>query len=291
MDTNPVGQHNSLGVGWRRIANGNYPSLEHDTTEYGFLQYFHHHGSVYDNDRRGPWDYFVFDGQMNFGDKARIGRLLIRGNWLTTPVGESDPVKHMGAFVQHFEYTNSNAYEYGGQSIGAAVFSRWGSMGPISTGTRFDLMGTLMGAVNSNYSDLAEVADQERQREYDYGPGAGGRAELSFSYRNQPLLSASYQLNFLYVTNGSIYHGGNPEVGNQIGLDARHWLHGVEVRFDTPTVKSVSLGAQYSSFTRESHYKITFPEEPDLAAFSVTQLVKQTNPELKVFLTYFPSKE
>ena len=31
-----------------------------------------------------------------------------------------------------------------------------------------------MGAVNADYSWLADVADQERIREYDYGPGVGG---------------------------------------------------------------------------------------------------------------------
>lgn len=289
MDTNPIGQFNVVSAGWRRIGNGNYPSLSHDVSDYGFLEYWHNHGNVFDNDRRGPWDYFTFDGQVNFGDKTKFGKLIIQGNWLTTTVGASDPAKHMGAVVQHFEYINSNAYEYGGQSVGVGLFSRWGSMGALSMNTRFDLMATLLGAVNSDYSDsLAVVADQERAREYDYGPGAGGNAMVVLNYKNAPLFSARYRLHFIYVTNGSIYHGDDPEVGNQLGLDAQHWLHGVDLRFDSPTVNDFGIGAQYSSFTRESHYKITFPEDPSLSEYSITQLAKQTNPELKVYLTYFP---
>jgi hypothetical protein len=289
MDTNPTGQLNSLAVGLRRIANGNYPSLEHDTTDYGFLEYWHAHGSVFDNSRLGPWDYFTFAGQLNFGDKAKFGKLIIQGNWLTTPVGEAETPRHMASITQFFEYVNSNAYEYGGQSIGPSFYSRWGGAGRFNMNTRFDLLATILGAVNSDLSALAEVADQERLREYDYGPGGGANAWAFLSYRGKPMLSARYQLRFLYVTNGSLYHGGDPDVGDLIGLDATHWLHGFDVRFDSPTVKNIGLGAQYTSFTRESHYKITFPDDPSLAGLSITQLIKQTNPELKVFLSYCPS--
>jgi hypothetical protein len=291
IDTDPPGQANILSLGWREMGNGKYPSLTHDTSTYSFLQYLHAHGDVFDNDRRGPWDYFIFEAEGYSGERTKLGKLFMRGNWLTTRVGEADPMQHAAAIVQHFDYINTNAYEYGGQSIGGALFSRWGKAGPLDFRTRFDIAGTLMGAVNSDYSDLAQVADQERIREYDYGPGALGSVTMSFGYRGKPIFSASYRLDFLYVTNGSIYHGGDPEVGDEIGLDARHWLHGADLRFDTPTWKNFGLGAQYTSFTRESHYKITFPEDPELAEYSITQLKKQTNPELKVFVTYYPGGE
>jgi hypothetical protein len=92
------------------------------------------------------------------------------------------------------------------------------------------------------------------------------------------------------VLNGAGYHGGDPDIGDDVSLDSAHWLHGAELRFDSPTVKGWGIGAQYTSFTRESHYKITFPNEPALQELQVTQLLKQTNPELKIFLTYFPSR-
>ncbi|HXV14646.1 MAG TPA: DUF3943 domain-containing protein, partial [Candidatus Krumholzibacteria bacterium] len=213
MDTNPIGQFNGLSVGWRRIGNGNYPSLSHDVSDHGFVEYLHEHGNVWDNDRRGPWDYFLFDGQINMGDKTKFGQLIMQGNWVSTPIGESDPVKHMGAFIQLFEYINSNAYEYGGQSVGASVYSRWGSSGRLSFDTRFDLLGTIMGAVNSNAASLADVADPERLREYDYGPGAGGRALLELKWLRKPFVTLGYRLNFLYVTNGSVWSGTDQDTG------------------------------------------------------------------------------
>jgi len=280
MDHRPNGSVHDLAVGWRRAGNGEYPSLEHDYTDYMWFRYLHKHGNVFDNSRRGPWDYFDMDARLSWGDKNTLTRLMIAGNWLEVPVANTENPNHMVGVTQHFEYINTNAYEFGGQSIGGALFSRWRPDRDVSFDTRFDLMATILGAVNSDYSDsLAVVANQERFREYDYGPGAGGKAGFSIGYLGEPILTMEYRVHFLYVTNGSIYSG------DEVGLDARHWLHAADIRLESPTRNSWGVGAEYSSFTRESHYKIRFTE---LQNISVTQLVKGVTPELRVYLHYVP---
>jgi len=161
------------------------------------------------------------------------------------------------------------------------VISRWGAAGPVSMGTRFDVMGTILGAVNSNYSQFAEVANQERIREYDYGPGMGGKAAIAFAFHGQRFLTASYRFNFISVTNGSVYNKDGAA-----GLDSNHWLHAVEARLDTPTRNRMGLGASYASFTRESHYKV-HPVGVD-PSLSVLQKITQTNPEVRVYVRYNP---
>jgi len=279
IDHNPPNSLNDLNAGWRRI--GDTPSLERNYHDYFFVRYAHEHGNVFKNSRSKPWDFFTADARWNFGDKTRLGALIIQGNWFSAPIGSGPSPKHAGALVQYFDYVNNNAYEYGGQAIGGAVFSNWGSAGPFAMGTRFDVMGTILGAVNSNYSVFAEVANQERIREYDYGPGLGGKAAIAFSLRGQRFLTASYRFNFLSVTNGSVYNKDGAA-----GLDASHWLHAVEARLDTPTHNHVGLGASYSSFTRESHYRV-HPAGVD-PALSVLQKITQTNPEVRVYVRYTP---
>jgi hypothetical protein len=45
--------------------------------------------------------------------------------------------------------------------------------------TRTDILATILAGVSSDYSgSLAVVANQERFREYDCGPGAGARFDL-----------------------------------------------------------------------------------------------------------------
>jgi hypothetical protein len=279
MDTSPSGSVNHVDIGWRRSGNGSWPSLEHDFTDYMFLRYLHEHGDVFDNSRRGPWDYFDADVQFSADEKNPLIRFNIAGNWLTTTAGAND--KHMFAFVQHFEYENTNAYEYGGQSIGPTFFSKWGSWRGVSMDSRVDILATILGAVNSDYSDsLAVVANQERFREYDYGPGAGARVDLAFTHKGERFFEAGYRMHFIYVKNGSIYQG------DEAGLSARHWLHGVNVRLDSPTLfRHWGIGSEYKSFTRESHYKVKLDAYP---GFSITQLNRSETPEFLLYVRYTP---
>ncbi len=276
MDTNPKWQQNDLAVGYRVMGEG--PSLEHDTNQTAYINFRHDHGDYFENPRRRPFDYFWFEGQLNIGDARHIGRMHIAGNLWTAPVGDRPPVRHMLAAVQFFDYINNNAYQAGGQSLGFSLFSRWGRVGDLSLDTRLDAMGTLLGAVNSNYAALAEVANPERLREYDFGPGGAAGGKIEIDLKGAPMLVATYRLQYLFVTNGS----------ENTGLDARHWLHAGAIRFETPRVGSVGLGVEYDVFRRESRYYFaspgTLPEN-----VSVSQLVKQTNPQARLYLTYCPS--
>jgi hypothetical protein len=279
-DTNPVGQINDLSFGWRRVGDG--ASLENDVTDLGFVEFFHHHGNVFDASRRGPWDYFTFEGQLNFGDDRTIGRLNIQGNLVTTDLGRDERARHAFGLVQHFQYNNNNAYEFGGQSLGAAVMSRWGRLGPLGMETRFDLIATILGAVNSEAAGIADVADPERLREYDYGPGGGGNAGVALRWKDFPVFRADYRLHYIHTVNGSIYHqDGQP------GLDSYHWLHGVDARVDVPLGRSLGIGARYSTFHRRSHYSLQLPDLPPQARVAV--LVDQDAPELRLYMSYIPS--
>lgn len=282
MDRRPNNSLHDTAIGWRRSGNGSWPSLEHDYTDYMWLRYRHEHGSVFDNTRTKPWDYFDANVEFAADEKNPLIKFDIAGNWWTTSVGEER--KHMVSFTQHFEYENTFAYEYGGQSIGPTFFSQWGSWHDFKLDTRMDILATILGAVNSDYSDsLAVVAEQERFREYDYGPGAGARVDLHVDYHGTQVLSAGYRLHFIYVRNGSIYEG------DEGGLDARHWLHGVNVRLDSPPVfAGWGVGSEYKSFTRESHYKVKLDAYP---GFSITQLNRSETPEFLLYAHWSPPRK
>ena len=282
MDRRPNNSVHDTAIGWRRSGNGSWPSIEHDYTDYMWMRYRHEHGNVFDNSRRKPWDYFDADVEFAADEKNPLIRFNIAGNWWTTTAGDSEKKQHVLAFTQHFEYENTNAYEYGGQSIGPSFFSRWGSYRGVSLNTRFDVLATILGAVNSDYSDsLAVVAEQERFREYDYGPGAGARFDLNVGYHGTPVLSADYRLHFISVRNGSIYEG------DKGGLDAKHWLHGVDVRLDSPPVrKGWGIGTEYKSFTRQSHYQVTSAALPPTVHAS--QVITATTPEFLLYVHYSP---
>jgi hypothetical protein len=298
MDRAPIGSYHDTALGWRRSGNGVYPSLSHDYTDYMYLRYQHEHGSVYDNTRRQPWDYFDTDVEFAADEKNPLIRFNIAGNWFTTTLGDQSNRKRMASITQHFEYENTFAYEYGGTSVGPTFFSDWGSWKGMEFETRTDILATILAGVSSDYSSLADVANQERIREYDYGPGAGARFDLKVSHDKWPILSAEYRMHFVYVKNGSIYSGTDvPAVGlfhdlppgYNYSLDARHWLHGITVRLDSPPIhRGWGAGVEYKSFTRESHYKAYSTQFQDL---SVSQLIKGTTPELILYAHWSPPRK
>jgi hypothetical protein len=256
-------------------AIGESESITENTKTYGFLDIVVNYGNPWDSERHKPYDRFDFDSQSNFGDKTRLGRLVIRGDLFTKPLG--DGKKHILTFQQDFDYIDNEAYEYGGQSLGPALLSRFRPSSTLSLVSRVQAYGILLGAVNADYSFLADVADRERFREYDYGPGVGGAVELYLQRRNRPIVTARYRVSYIDVSNGSLYEGDNA------GLGANHTVQQANVKLEVPFAKRLSIGVDGSMFFRRSHYDVT-SEVPNITPGRRT--ITQRNPEVRAFLAW-----
>jgi hypothetical protein len=136
-----------------------------------------------------------------------------------------------------------------GQSFGGALYSRFQPSQSVGIRTRLDLSAMILGAVNSEYAYLTVTPDQERLREYDYGPGAGLSIEASGLYKGRPLLSLAYRLQWINVKDGSIYvPAGNP------GSDAEHFVHAAYAKLTIPIRSGMSLGMDAAVFLRNSYF-------------------------------------
>ena len=188
---------------------------------------------------------------------------------------------HSLALQQDFDYIDNEAYEYGGQSFGPALLSRFELSPTTELVSRTQAYFILLGAVNSELSKLADVANQERFREYDYGPGAGASLELYLLRKSRPLLVGRYRYSYISVSNGSIYNNDTKD----IGLNSNHNIHQVQLKLEIPITKSLSAGADSSVFFRRSHYDFDgsgVPPEIGTGRRTLTQ----RNPEARVFLAW-----
>ena len=122
--------------------------------------------------------------------------------------------------------------------------------------TRLQAFGIILGAVNADYSFLADVANQERIREYDYGPGAGASIELYLQRKDLPLLTGRYRCSYIDVSNGSTYSGDN------VGLGSSHIVHQTQLKLEIPITHSLGIGADASVFFRRSHYDVVQERVP-----------------------------
>jgi hypothetical protein len=268
--------HLDVRVGARVIGEGE--SITENTNTYGLVEAAISYGDAWDPDNRKPYDRFDAITQSNIGDKTRVGRLLIRGDLFSKLVAKN----HSLALQQDFDYIDNEAYEYGGQSLGPALLSRFELTPTTELWARTQAYFILLGAVNSELSVLADVANQERIREYDYGPGVGGSVELYLMRKFRPLLTARYRYSHISVSNGSIY---NSEDGGA-GLDSNHNIQQLGFKLEVPITKSLAAGAETSVFFRRSHYDFTGSDLPPKVGEPGRRTLTQRNPEVRVFLAW-----
>jgi hypothetical protein len=262
-------------AGGRVMGEGE--SISENTNTYGFLETTLSYGDGWDPDNRRPYDRFDLTTQSNFGDKTRVGRLLIRGDLWSKLLSEN----HSFALQQDFDYIDNEAFEYGGQSLGPALLSRFELSPTTQLWARTQAYFILLGAVNSDLSFLADVANQERIREYDYGPGLGGSIELYLVRKNFPWLVARYRGSYIDVSNGSIYNNDTAD----IGLNTTHGVQQAQLKLEVPIFKRLAIGADGSVFFRRSRYDFSGSGVPPEIGVGV-RTITQRNPEARVFLTF-----
>jgi hypothetical protein len=276
MDWRPPGGFTFLSSGVRTIGQGS--SIKENTKSYGFLEYDHNYGNEFENARRKPFDYFDMALQFNFRDKLPLGRLQIRGDLWSKALGSGNQPNHVFSIVQHFDYVNNDVYEFGGQSFGPSLLSRFRLSNKVWLNTRVDGNAMLLGGVNSEYSKFADVADITRLREYDYGSGLGTAAEATLSVSRWPLLNLAYRFQWISVKNGSVFNKGP----NLQGVDANHYIQSAAVRLAVPLFWGLGIGGDAILFLRDSHYDFVVlgvPTPKDL---------RQRNPQVRAYLTWCP---
>jgi len=271
MDWRPEARTFVAG-GVRSIGEGS--SITHDTRSYATLLLNHESGDVFDNPRRKPFDFIDFVAELNFGAEVALGNVQIRGDLASWPLGGPSSPNHVFALVQHFDYMNNTAYVFGGQSVGGALSSRFRLSDRVGVTTRLDADVIVLGAVNSEHANLAEVANPERVREYDYGPGLGATVRANLLLSGRPVLTALYRFAWISVTNGSVYHQGT------IGSDADHYIQGGGLRLVVPVKGGLGIGGDVFVFLRDSYFSHTDSANGQ----EVVQHVRQRNPQVRAYV-------
>lgn len=237
-----------IDLGARRVGDGDGGSNGFTA---GYMQIAIEYGDPLAGDHEQPFDAFSLEFQLNFNAKQTVTALEIDGVlWGTSRasgVGESQR-----AFVleQRFNYQNNQAFEYGGQSVGARVMFRVPLGETFYAGVRGGVTGIFLGAVNSEYAALAS-------RDYDFVTGVGLRGDVSL---RSPwlLVLAEYDGAFLHTVNGS---------------PSDHITHLLTARANANIWRNIGVGALGRYFIRSSRYD-DFPN------------VTREAPELRLFATY-----
>ena len=238
-DRSPIGGLSTrLMVGSRTVGEGRL--LTNNQTNVFFETDFRY-GNPLDSASLRPFDSFWLGLQLNFGEegKGALGRLNIKGNLYSTDLKRTESVTNRFSIVQNFDYWNNRAFEFGGQSFGARFISGRRLSDDAQLQLSAEPLVILLGAVNSEYAFLAEVPNQEREREYDYGPGAGVRVGGNLTIKGTRVVEAAYWLNWIHTLNGG---------------DGDHLVHIAALRVGVPISGTFGLAADWMLFLRNSFF-------------------------------------
>ncbi len=237
----------SYEIGTRTV--GEERVWEADTTRV-YMQMDFNYGDPFEGDNERPFDSFDFTLQLNFSDKAAIGRAQAKGLLFANLVAESENAQHLIGAYQHYSYINNWAFEWGGQSLSASYLSQV-EMGHAKLSTEFHALGIILAGTASDYENFTG-------RSYDYGPGLGFEFQTVLHRNERPFFTLGHSSYWIYVLNGD---------------KANHYVNFTWVRLDIQLQQFFGLGLEYDLYLAERQYD-DFPD------------VSQRNPEIRAFASW-----
>ena len=191
-----------------------------------------------------PFD--SFEMQALFAPRhGNLTMLRGEGRLLSTELGaENKWHRHQLELNQRFEYLNNDAYQFGGQTLELGLTSR------VHLSGKFWLR-TLMGGDAIVLAGIDAPNAGTGLRKYDFGPGAGGTAELTIEHSEVPYLTFHFQPAIVRTLSGA---------------DATHVTSQGLIEANIPLFDWLALALQSTYYTRSSRYadgtrnKKSFPE-------------------------------
>jgi hypothetical protein len=151
----------------------------------------------------------------------------------STGLLRTDSARLVLGVLQHFDYTDVQAYEVGGQSFsGSLLYARTLSPGTMLR-VGLHLKGVVLGGISSEHAS-------RRGRSYDYGPGVDLQLEARYVYQEWEIATAQVGTAWIHTLNGSA---------------SNHLFHAGKVQVDLPVYRSLGMGLGVILFRRESLFR------------------------------------
>ena len=211
------------------------------------------YGTPYGEEAVRPYDAFTFRVQVSPGSSATVRIVEVAGLLARASLSGSPSRQAIVGLFQHYDYLDLSTFRYSGHSLSGGLLYRYrvGRRSAVELGAQLE--GVLLGAISSDHGF-------EWRRDYDLGPGAGGRIAAAFSRDGREWLRVEARTLWLHSLHGS---------------DGQHLAGRVRLAGSVPLRGPIGLGGEFELATRHS----TYPDFP-----SVTQRVSQ----LRGYLTWAP---
>lgn len=223
-----------LAVGQRRGVGGSPDGV---TTSHPFVGLTFQYGSAFDEQIRRPYDAFEFSLHLSPNEHVVLTHASVSGLLARSTLAHSSGKQlHLGLY-QHYDYDDLPLTKSSSQSFSGALLYRraLGQRTHIDLGLHAEVVP--LGAVSSEHNSL-------RRRDYDFGPGIGGRFTGALRYDGRELVRLDGRTMWVH----SLY-----------AADADHLTTTARLSAALPVMRMVSLGGDVAVTLRRSWYRDQLP--------------------------------
>jgi hypothetical protein len=240
-----------LAIGQQRVAAGSPAGVAGNRPFVGLtFQY----GSPFHERVSRPYDAFQFSIHLSPNEHVVLTHAAVSGLLARQLLVRSSRNRLLLGLFQHYDYDDIPLAKASSQSLSGALLYRHGSAQMIHVELGLHLEAVPLGAVASEHGLV-------RRRDYDFGPGIGGRFNAALRHGGRDLLHLETRTVWIH----SLY-----------ASDADHVTTTARVSAAVPVMRMVSLGGDLGVTVRRSSYP------------GQTRTIRQI-PQFRAYLIWSPS--
>ena len=240
-----------LAVGQRRGVGASPDGV---TTSHPFVGLTFYYGNAFDEQISRPYDAFEFRLHLSPNEHVVLTHASVSGLLARSTLSHSARSQLLLGLFQHYDYDDLPLTKSSSQSVSGALLYR----GTLSRRIQLDLglhaELVPLGAVSSEHGGI-------RRRDYDFGPGVGGRFTGTVRHDGRELLRVDGRTVWVH----SLY-----------AADADHLTTTARVSASIPVARMVSVGGDMALTLRRSWYSDQLP-------------VATKFPQFRAYLIWAPS--
>ncbi len=226
----PESSSAALAVGQLRSA-GSSPSGVHGSRPFVGLTF--RYGSAFDESVSRPYDAFQFSVQLSPNEHVVLTHASVSGLLARQHLARTARSQVLVGLFQHYDYDDLPLVKSSSQSLSGALLYRQGSGARTQVDLGLHLEAVPLGAMSSEHQLV-------RRRDYDFGPGIGGRFTAVLRHDERDLLHLAARTIWIH----SLY-----------AADADHVMTTARVSAAVPVMRIVSLGGDFGLTLRRSSYR------------------------------------
>ena len=221
--------YTSIALGQRRGVGTAPAGL---TTGRPFVGLAVQYGNAFDEQTTHPYDAFEFSLHLSPNEHILLTHVAVSGLLARRYLARSSQSQLMLGLYQNYDYDDLPLTKASSQSMSGALLFRGdrGGRTQIDLGLHLELVP--LAAVSSDY-------DVVRRRDYDFGPGVGGRFTGALRHDGRELVRLD---------------GRSVWVHSLYGTDANHLMTTGRVSATVPVIRMLSVGGDLEVTLRRSSY-------------------------------------